>query len=101
MPGRTAVAHVRPALGPEAPQDPSNAEIRQALRLLRKHCVDWWNPWPDEIPDSTVRWLRAAGYCEATECSGAIQMAQNNFGHSWIEDAITEEGRAWLKARRW
>lgn len=79
---------------------PSVTEVREALRVVRKHKVDWWNPWPDEVADNTIRWLRREKLVETFEASGAINMAQNNFGHSWVEDEITERGRAWLRERR-
>lgn len=79
---------------------PTTTELRTALRIVRKHKVDWWNPWPDEVEDNTIRYLRREKMVETFNASGALQMAQNNFGHSWVEDEITDKGRKWLKEHR-
>lgn len=76
---------------------PTDQELKQALKVVEKHVVDWWHPWPDEVSDNTIRWLRKHKLVVATSCSGALQMAQNNFGHSWVEDAITDGGREVLR----
>lgn len=80
---------------------PSITEICDALRQVRKHKVDWWNPWENEISDNCIRWLRKNKYVDSYTASGAIQMAQNNFGHTWIEDEINNKGINWLKSRRY
>lgn len=86
---------------PKAPVTmPSKADIRTALRIVRKHKIDWWNPWPDEVSDNTIRYLRREGYVATFKASGGVQTAGNPFGYHWVEDEITDKGREWLREAR-
>lgn len=71
---------------------PSNKQVEEALATVKKHKIDWWNPWPDEVEDNTIRWLRKQKMLDTFNCFSGINTSGNPFGYNYVEDVITEKG---------
>lgn len=71
----------------------TNKDICSALRVVRRHRVDEFHPWPNRITDKTIRHCRKYGYLDAREEFHGIQMAQCNYGETVYIDELTMKGK--------